>query len=77
MPAARAGLPGSGTQTCAIAARSHSAQLLAERATSARAVEVALRGHAGAGEHLAMERPRAERSRPCSQERPLRRRLCQ
>ena len=77
MPAARAGLPGSGTQSCAIAARSHSAQLLAERATSARAVEVALRGHAGAGEHLAMESPRVERSRPCAQERPLRRSHCQ
>ena len=66
VPAARAGLQQSGTQSCAIAARAHSAQLLADRAISARAVEVALRGHAGAGEHLAMERPRAERSRPCA-----------
>eukprot|EP00964_Phaeocystis_antarctica_P073573 scaffold45156_cov63-Phaeocystis_antarctica.AAC.2 len=39
----------SGTQSCAIAARAHSAQLLADRATSARAMVDTLRGHVRRG----------------------------
>ena len=49
VPAARAGLQQSGTQSCAIAARAHRAQLLADRATSARAMVDTLRGHVRRG----------------------------